>query len=499
MKIIFTLVLLIHFTFSFSQWTRVQQLPSSDIFSLYHKDGILYAGGKNIIYLSNDNGQTWDSTTTVPRFFEVDNIIVYKNELYATCFSIGVVKSPDGGSTWQNISAGIAPFVSDFSEFKGDLYAATEGASVFKLDPVNFNNWQPFSNGLSSFSVNQTSMAGNSNTLIAGTLANGMYDYLPANSTTWEERFLLGQIRPTEGVYDIIAGHDSLFLAGSTGTFYISTDNGHNWNTFGNRLPSSFTTLVNAKQALLFSRVTVDNTVNTSFFYIKKDSLQNSAIPFSFVPDHFTYKLEILDDKLWDASSRGLFFMSLPDLPGISSAADSTPNTPLPAKYISFDVQVKADKTVSLRWKTGDETNIDHFEIERSADGINWNSLANVFPQLSREYSYTDLSPDEGINYYRVKEADIDGTFFYSTVKSVMLENETKFLIWPNPASEVLHARLPFAKGIFEMIDASGRILFSNVINSNNITIPMLQLRPGEYFLQIHNDKATLIERFIKQ
>jgi hypothetical protein len=143
MKIIFTLALLLHFSVSYSQWTKVQQLPSTDIASLYHKDNILYAGGKNIIYLSNDNGQTWDSTITIPRFFEVDNIIVYKNELYATCFSIGVVKSRDGGSTWQNISTGIAPFVSDFCEFRGDLYAATLGNSIYILDRFNHSRWLP--------------------------------------------------------------------------------------------------------------------------------------------------------------------------------------------------------------------------------------------------------------------------------------------------------------------------------------------------------------------
>src|SRR5204862_7948364 len=79
-KFLLTTVLLLCFSSSFSQWTRVEQLPSSDIFSLYQKDSILYAGGKNSIYISRDKGQSWDSTTIIPRSFEVDNIIVYKNE-----------------------------------------------------------------------------------------------------------------------------------------------------------------------------------------------------------------------------------------------------------------------------------------------------------------------------------------------------------------------------------------------------------------------------------
>jgi hypothetical protein len=133
----------------------------------------------------------------------INNIIVYKDELYAACAPSGVFKSPDGGITWQKISTGLLfPDISDFCEFKGDLYAATEGASVFKLDPVNRHNWLRFSNGLSDFSINLTSMAGTSNTLIAGTLRNGMYDYLPANSTTWEERLLVARSAQMKKLYD---------------------------------------------------------------------------------------------------------------------------------------------------------------------------------------------------------------------------------------------------------------------------------------------------------
>ena len=127
------------------------------------------------------------------------NIIVYKDELYAAVPHKGVFKSPDGGITWQNISTGLLfPDVSDFCEFKGDLYAATLGNSVFKLDPVNKDHWLFFGNGLSDLSANLNTISGNDNALVAGTNANGIYDYLPANSTTWEERFLAGRITPNE-------------------------------------------------------------------------------------------------------------------------------------------------------------------------------------------------------------------------------------------------------------------------------------------------------------
>jgi hypothetical protein len=232
--------------------------------------------------------------------------------LYAASYSIGVFKSIDRGETWQNINAGIIPFVSDFSEWKGDLYAATLGNAIYKLNTVNRDNWLPFNNGLSAFSANTTSIVANNNALIAGTLANGLYDYLTAGSTTWQERFLLGNISPTEGAYDIITAHDSLFMAGSSGRFYMSTDNGLHWNLFGDRLTSVFSSLVNAKQALLLSRNNVNVTLNTSFYYIKKEHLREQFVSFSFVPNHFSYKIAIHGDKLWDASNRGSFICLYP-------------------------------------------------------------------------------------------------------------------------------------------------------------------------------------------
>ena len=241
----------------------------------------------------------------------MDNITVHKNELYTSSYSKGVCKSTDGGVSWQIINTGIFPEVSDFSEWRGELYASTLGASVFKLDPISRNKWLSFSNGLSNLSANITSIAGNNNALIAGTLTNGLYDYLPANTTTWEERFLLGRIRPTEGVYDIITGNDSLFMAGSTGRFYMSTDNGFNWNTFGNILPSLHASIVNAKQALLLSRTIFDGVnFNTAYYHIKKDSFQRPFVNFGLVLAHFTYKLEIAGNRLWDAIT--LVFFTCP-------------------------------------------------------------------------------------------------------------------------------------------------------------------------------------------
>jgi hypothetical protein len=434
MKITLTLALLLQFTFSYSQWTREEQLPASDIFSLYHNDSVLYAGGINIIYFSSDKGQTWDSTSHIPQLITVDNIIVFKNEIFASSFGRGVYKSPDGGATWQNINAGIPPIIADFCEWKGDLYVATLGSAVFELNPLTRNSWLSFTNGLSNLSFNLMAIAATNNTLIAGSLANGLYDYLDGNSNTWQERFLLNQISPSERIDDIVTTHDSLFLAGSTGRFYVSTDAGFTWSRFGNRLNTQFSLLANAKEALLTATNVFDGQNNHTFFsYIKKDSLAGPFVQFSFVPNHFTYRLEVFGDKVWNAGSDGLFYMPLSNLPGIS-ATDSTPIV-LPVSFAFFNVTCESDKT-KLTWQTSQEQNTSHFNIEKSDNGIRWTVIGSLpaagNSNTAKTYSFNDNNPVAN-TYYRVALYDADGSAHYTSISRSTCNTASEFSVAPNP------------------------------------------------------------------
>ena len=509
MKFTLTMALLLTFSFSFCQWTRVQQLPSNDIFTIYRNGSTLYAGGKNLVYFSHDKGLTWDSTTTIPQFFEVDNIIVYKNELYASCYSKGVVKSSDEGITWKNLNAGIFPFVSDFCEWTGDLYAATLGNAAYKLDPVNRDNWILFNTGLSTLSLNQNAIAGNSQALIAGTNNNGLYDLRFANSASWDELFLLGQINPTEGTYDIITAHDSLFLSGHSGSFYKSVDNGVNWNKFGNKISSVATTLLNARQALIVSEVNFNGTNNTSFFYIKKDSLQGSFIPFSSVIDHFTYKLEISGNKLWDASSKGLFFMSLSQLPGISGADDTIVATPLPVRFSSFNTNCEKNKIV-LNWTTAQEQQSSHFDIEESPDSNNWSVIGSQSAagnsNVEINYSFTKNNPSLN-QFYRIVEYDIDGRANYSGIVRSLCINHDEFKLSPNPAHDKIFINLSTgysSRVTLEIFDSKGSLVKKQNVTilqgNNRISVDLTSLASGVYQIRANwnNGQNETLTRFMK-
>jgi hypothetical protein len=89
--------------------------------------------------------------------------------------------------------------------------------------------------------------------------------------------------------------------------------------------------------------------------------------------------------------------------------------TPLPIELLSFESQCKGAGSVELRWTTAAEINNSHFTLERSEDGIIWETFADMIhgagnSSTERDYSVMDNNPFRGLTYYRLSQTDFDGT-----------------------------------------------------------------------------------------
>lgn len=118
-------------------------------------------------------------------------------------------------------------------------------------------------------------------------------------------------------------------------------------------------------------------------------------------------------------------------------------NGTLPVTLVSFTA-AKEGQVINLLWQTTEETNASHFEVQHSADAKNWVQIGRVTAageSKSRiDYSFVDLTPISGTNYYRLKMIDNDLTFAYSRIQSDKFEG-TPMTIYPNPASDILHIK----------------------------------------------------------
>jgi hypothetical protein len=121
-------------------------------------------------------------------------------------------------------------------------------------------------------------------------------------------------------------------------------------------------------------------------------------------------------------------------------------NAPLPVTLTSFTAKKGEGLTAKLDWTTTAEANSERFELEHSADAKNWNLITAVAAKGESNglvlYHYTHTNPVAGQNLYRLKMADRDGTFAYSKIVSVSLDNPIKASFYPNPAIEKIKVRL---------------------------------------------------------
>ncbi len=179
-------------------------------------------------------------------------------------------------------------------------------------------------------------------------------------------------------------------------------------------------------------------------------------------------------------------------------------NAPLPIELLFLNATSNFEN-IELNWATASELNNDHFELEKSTDGHGFQKIGTVKGNGTTNetlyYKFTDSSPFSGINYYRLKQVDYDGTFEYSKVVSVeqYLDLENAFELFPNPASKdnVTVRVLDPDLGNFQLqlYDTYGRLYYQGQFETNkagNISIrPTVPLQEGVYFVNlIHNGQT---------
>ncbi len=117
-----------------------------------------------------------------------------------------------------------------------------------------------------------------------------------------------------------------------------------------------------------------------------------------------------------------------------------TTSTPLSINYLAFEVSAKPN-AVTLNWKTVDESKIKSFIIERSVDGVLFDSLdiviANGSSTVGRIYDYSDKPNSSNDYFYRLRINDFTGGKTYTTTKKITFNNgaEMDFILFPNPVS----------------------------------------------------------------
>ena len=176
----------------------------------------------------------------------------------------------------------------------------------------------------------------------------------------------------------------------------------------------------------------------------------------------------------------------------------------LPIELTDFNARVK-DKNIQVNWETYSEKNSDYFILERSADGIEFESLYQLpsakNSNQNKVYQYLDENPFPNINYYRLKLVDADGSFRYSKMIDVTLEAEKILVsnIKPNPTKDRIYYDVHSSKKInaqIELLDFKGLSVMEEYKyfeeGKTTESIDLSNLSQGVYVLKISSANSEL-------
>lgn len=193
---------------------------------------------------------------------------------------------------------------------------------------------------------------------------------------------------------------------------------------------------------------------------------------------------------------------------GTFTLGSTSPLNPLPVNLLAFDA-FKLDQAVQIHWTTTNEINVDKYEILKSVNGTDYVSIGSVRSNNASEsinqYSFIDNNPVEGMQYYRLKQVDLNADFALSHVKSVLFapSNNTDLVVFPSPATSEINVvatnETKDSEIQISVFNANGQLVLKSINTGNIQTLDVNQFESGVYTIQIQSLENTYFSKFVKK
>ncbi len=211
------------------------------------------------------------------------------------------------------------------------------------------------------------------------------------------------------------------------------------------------------------------------------------------------YKLAAINDLDGD-SKPDLIFIGLNDI-----AIFRNTDVVLPVTITNLKAFQK-DSVIQVVWDTKNELNLKQYEIEKSTDGLNFSKAVVLMATGLSSYQWLDNSPRNGINYYRLKIIDKDGSFKYSATVNVKIGGiKNIFKVAGNPVNgKIIKLQLENVdKGNYtlKVYNNIGQTVISKTLihngGSTTETISLGNISKGSYQLSILGNNVKEIRTII--
>jgi len=185
----------------------------------------------------------------------------------------------------------------------------------------------------------------------------------------------------------------------------------------------------------------------------------------------------------------------------------------LPIELKNFEAAYsQEDRVVDLHWTTMSERDNAYFSVEKSVNGSTFYEISmlkgsgNSSSQI--DYYTADTDPSFGINYYRLKQVDLNGEFTYSEVKSVNVlpDGMANIMLQPNPTTNItdmIYSCKDNETVYLSIYDMKGKLVeYREIISGRGMnyhTIDMVDYKNGVYFINLVTSFKTYTDKLIKE
>jgi len=395
--------------------------------------GTAPAGSELVVEIFTPDGQTTGNS-----FFIGSNNLGQSGPSYLMAADCGVTVPTDvaaigfpGMHIVMNVTGDVAGGGNIFTE---DFEGFIVGQQVACQDPVNWTTWSnlPCSSEDAYISSNHA-FSGTKSAVIVS--ANDLVKPLgDKTSGKWYISFMVYIPAGKSGYFNTLTGftpntnewaHDCFFDAGGAGRLDITGGGG------GGTIVNFTWTVAQWNQVVII--VDLDSPTHVAEFWIGTNPSNftqvatwdwtNGGTKTNRIAANDFYGFAATDEMYFDDYSFG----------------DTMPPI-VPVELTSFTANVNNLSQVVLNWETATEVNNQGFEIERRTETSEFRTIGFVpgFGTTTEptSYNFTDVNAEQGINFYRLKQVDYNGTYAYSDIVEVDVTAPLTFNLdqnYPNP------------------------------------------------------------------
>ncbi len=259
-------------------------------------------------------------------------------------------------------------------------------------------------------------------------------------------------------------------------------------------------------------RVSIDGstTGNSAMWLMKTNMAPVACNPAAYnVPSTFTF---VSNKPTWMTCPWTYFYKWNISAPGSCGRVpvQAILNCAAPVEFMSFEAKLTSRNQAGLDWITSHELNVSYFEIERSYDGITFNSIGKIKSSGSNStvgvYTFADFFETQEIVYYRIAEYDADGNVTYSEVKYVRPIESIQLQIVPNPTKGMIMVSGNIGHGesvSIKIINLLGEIIYDlSEENSGDVyskTINLENEASGMYYVYLSCRSHKICKKVLKE